>query len=186
MLPPKSRSANAQVYMMEKLLRQMVTLTGIEVIPTYQRHKRWACSSLSKLGFHAPAGGIPRRPEIQKCQETMALVRSYLKDCGKEGSLCQPFKPPNIQPSIQHVICEELSPKSRFNAAERTRKRRRWIHQSDRLVISYFHCGSNHRPFGILFLVQVLLFDCKVLIPVRIWQGMSHIGSEDRIVRGKL
>ena len=125
MLPPKSRSANAQVYMMEKLVRQMTTLTGIQVIPTYQRHKRWACSSLSKLGFHAPAGGIPRRPEIQKCQETMALVRSYLKDCGKEGSLCQPFKPPNIQPSIQHVICEELSPKSRFNAAERTRKRRR-------------------------------------------------------------
>ena len=125
MLPPKSRSANAQVYMMEKLLRQLVTLTGIEVIPTYQRHKRWPCSSLNKLGFHAPAGGIPRRPKLQKCQETMALVRSYLKDCGNEGSLCQPFKPTNLQPGIHHVIYEELTPKSRYNAAACTRKRRR-------------------------------------------------------------
>jgi len=125
MLPPKSRLANAQIYMLEKLLRQLVTLTGVEVIPTYQRHKRWPCSSLNKLGFHAPAGGIPRRPELQKCHETMTLVRSYLKDCRDEGSLCRPFKPSSLQPCIPHVIYEELTPKSRYNAAACTRKRRR-------------------------------------------------------------
>ena len=124
LLPPKARSANAQVYMLEKLLRQLVILTRVEVIPTFQRHKRWPCCSLAKMGFHPPAGGIPRRPKMQKTQETIAAVRSYLKQCEKSGSLNHAMKPSPYIPSVSHVHSCELSPKSRYNAAACTRKRR--------------------------------------------------------------
>ena len=108
LLPPKARAANAQVYMLEKLLRQLVTLTKVEVIPTFQRHKRWPCCSLAKLGFHPPAGGIPRRPKMQKAQETIAVVRSYLKQCEKSGSSNHALKPSSYVPSIPHVQSCEL------------------------------------------------------------------------------
>ncbi len=92
LLPPKARAANAQVYMLEKLLRQLVTLTKVEVIPTFQRHKRWPCCSLAKLGFHPPAGGIPRRPKMQKAQDNRSCLKiRQLESCIETVIICTQY-----------------------------------------------------------------------------------------------
>ena len=124
LLPPKNRSANLQVYALKKLCRQLAELSSIPVIPSFVKHRQYACTSLAKLGYHPPVAGIPKRPKLPRAEETMNLVRSYLDKVKPLNTLCLSIDRPVIQPLIDHEDLEESSPKARYNAAATLRKKR--------------------------------------------------------------
>ena len=122
LLPSKTRAAHIQVYTMEKLFRQFKTLSGIAVVPSFPKTQRWPCKSLQRLGFHAPASGIPRRPKMPLPVETMQFVQTYLDKCRKCGDMSIPLDRPNNIHILHSDLHDELSPKSRFNTAVKVRK----------------------------------------------------------------
>ena len=124
LLPPKNRSANIQVYALEKWCRQLAKLSSIAVIPNFVKHRQYACTSLAKLGYHPPVAGIPKRPKLPRAEETMNLVRSYLAKAIPLNTLCLAIDRPVIQPLFDHEILEECSPKARYNSAATLRKKR--------------------------------------------------------------
>ena len=122
MLPTKTRAAHIQVYSMEKLFRQLFTLSTIQVVPSYPKHQWWPCKSLHRMGFRAPASGIPRRPKLPLVEETMMMVRNYLDKIRASGSLSFPLDRPSNQPILHLELADELSPKSRFRSAATIRR----------------------------------------------------------------
>ena len=120
--PPKVRSANMQVYALEKLSRQLTKLSGIPVIPSFAKHRQISCTSLAKMGFHPLVAGISKRPNLPQAEETMCHVNSNLQKAIPINSLNLPIDRPNCQPCVVHEELLEISPRSRFNAAATLRK----------------------------------------------------------------
>ena len=98
LLPMKVRSAKLQVYAMEKLFRQFNTFTNIPVVPSFVKHRQYACTSLAKLGYHPPVGGIPKRPKLPRVSETMDLVRAYLDKAIPLNAMSLPIDKPDCIP----------------------------------------------------------------------------------------
>lgn len=92
------------------------------MVPSFPKTQRWPCKSLQRLGFHAPASGIPRRPKMPLPVETMQFVQTYLDKCRKCGDMSIPLDRPNNIPILHSDLHDELSPKSRFNTAVKVRK----------------------------------------------------------------
>ena len=131
LLPPRTRAAHIQVYSLEKLFRQLFTLSGYHVVPSFEKKQWWPCKSLHRLGFRAPASGIPRRPKLPLVNETMTMVHKYLEKCKDLGSLSLPLDKPTNNPILQFEMQDELSPKSRFRRAAKVRKQSKARRQED-------------------------------------------------------
>ena len=68
--------------------------------------------------------GISKRPKLPHPEVTMNLVNSYLKKAIPINSLNLPIDRPTCQPCVVHEEIQEISPRSRYNAAATLRKQK--------------------------------------------------------------
>ena len=116
------KTANMQAYSLEKIIRQLETLTGKTLIPRYKKYKYRPCSSIFSLGIHRKVAGIARRPMLPYQQETMKVIWDYVENFRKTNGLHQPFAIPDLCPLIPKSGLEELTAKGRFYRAEEIRR----------------------------------------------------------------
>ena len=120
--PVFRRTANMQAYSLEKIIRQLETLTEQILIPKYNKYRYRPCSSIHSLGIRRKVAGIARRPMIPYQQETMKVIHDYVEAFRKTNGLHQPFCIPSLCPLIRRSQMDELTAKERFYRAEEIRR----------------------------------------------------------------
>ena len=111
-----------QAYSLEKIIRQLETLTEQILIPKYNKYRYRPCSSIHSLGIRRKVAGIARRPMIPYQQETMKVIHDYVEAFRKTNGLHQPFCIPSLCPLIRRSQMDELTAKERFYRAEEIRR----------------------------------------------------------------